>query len=98
MKLTKIKQNPVTETSKITKLKAVKGIALPTGDVVEVWHQQEIKLSQNYQSAGATYGIKLTVPNNQKSILEAIKRAEDLVEGPLTAKVQEQKELLATLA
>lgn len=75
-----------------------KTTAAKAGETVELWHSQSVKLSKNYQSADASYGVKITVANDDESIKAGIARAEKIVEAPLTSKVQEQNELLNSLA
>jgi hypothetical protein len=89
----KIKQlrNDIENKNKDTKL-----TPLP-GQRVEIWHTQEIKQSANWQSASASYGCKIIVADNDKSITEGIKRAEEIVEGALVEKASQQKELLRKL-
>ena len=67
------------------------------GRTVEIWHTQEIKLSQNYQSASASYGVKLVVDDNPEAIRKGIKRAEEIVETPLVDKTGQQREMLNSL-
>lgn len=67
---------------------------LGDGATVQINHSQSIKLSANYQSAEATYGVVFTVQNTQKAIEAAITAAEELIEAPLASKTMQQRELL----
>ena len=64
---------------------------------VELSHTQEVKLSRNYQSAGASYSVRLVVRDTPDEIKKGVKRAEAIVEGPLADKVEEQHNLLNQL-
>jgi hypothetical protein len=94
--MTLIKKKKQNNTSinrtKETELKAV------SGNKVEIWHTQDVKLSQNYQSASASYGVKLIVADDEEAIKAGIKRAELIVEEPLVEKVNQQRELLKGLS
>lgn len=71
------------------------------GDIpgtVKIWHTQDIKQSQNYQTVGASYGIQMTVKDNPKDITRGILQAESVVEKFLTSKYKEQRNLLEKIS
>ncbi len=86
----KSKEEIASERNRATKLTKM-------GKVVSIHHSQSIKLSANWQSAGCTYGVTVEVEDDDEAIQAGIARAEELVESPLVAKIEQQKELLANL-
>lgn len=69
-----------------------------TGETVKIWHTQSVRQSSNYQSAEASYGVEMIVPNTRKAIRKGIHRCEAIVEDPMTEKVTQQQTLLGSLA
>ena len=99
MKIKRKIASPTVESSqKTTVRKAVSINTYSPENYVEIFHSQDVKLSQNYQSAGCSYGVRITVRNSDVNIQSGIERAVKIVEHHLSAKVVEQKELLNTLA
>lgn len=66
--------------------------------VVEIYHSQDAKQSLDWQSAGSSYGVKITCHDNPADIAAAIDRAERIVEKRLLVKIEEQRGLLEKLS
>lgn len=65
--------------------------------LIQIHHHQSVRLSENYQSAECGYGMTCVVPDTDESIAKTVKRLEEGVEGCLTEKIAEQKDLLKAL-
>ena len=90
MKLRKPTKNEPVTSEKTTQTKLENGR-------IEIYHSQEYKLSVNYQTSGAHYGVKLICEDDNVSINETIRRAQNIVEPPLKQKVVEQRKFLDSL-
>lgn len=68
-----------------------------TDQGVIIHFTQSIKQSQNYQSAEVSIGISIPVGDSDKEVRRGFRRAERLIEEPLVAKFNQQKDLLGKL-
>jgi hypothetical protein len=83
------------------KRKLPKGLTTVTPGVLPgtavLHHHQSVKQSMNWQSAEASYGLTITVPDNAKAIKAYALRAERLVEDLLTQKFRQHRKLLQNI-
>ena len=98
MKVKKLKLTETsdkTSTTQLVRKSQDPRAALP---MVEIRHDQSVKLSINYNSAETRFGVTLTVPDTEKDIQKGKSRAVIIVESALVPKVKEQRELLRSLS
>lgn len=65
---------------------------------VKLFHHQGVKQSANYQSGDVAYAVEIYVPNDPRSIMEGIRRCEELVENALGDKLPQMQKVLIGLA
>lgn len=75
------------------KVKTTTLTPITDGQVI-IHHSQTVRQSCNYNSAETSYGVTLTVLDNEAAIRKGVARAERLVEAPLNLKVAEQTQRL----